>query len=131
VHVAGHLQRHRACTCRVVIAAGHEHTDASLGEALRPGPKPALGPERALSRVVGVTRDDEEGRLPLETHIHDPLERGERGLDARVAHARLGSVHPPERRIQVQVRGVHESQAIGHGFPSVGAHPILDRGSDM
>jgi len=86
----------------------HEHLDAGLGEPQHLGAKAHLGTQALVGGVVGVSGDDEEVDLPLDTDVDDSRE-GRVGCVGKLApDAWIVGRDAGERRVEMQVSGVDE-----------------------
>ena len=114
VHGLGHHEPRGPTARRVVVAARDEDADAGFGQSLARPPEGELGTRALLGGVVDVAGAHEEVHVTRQAELHDRVERPVGGCHELGAHARVRGVDPLERRVEMQVCGVHEAHRF-HG----------------
>ena len=95
---------------RVVIAVDDEAGDARRRQAGEAVTQAQLSPKSSLGPVIDVARDDEKGGAPLQAQIDEGVERDQRGFSEPLGHERRRRGDAFERRIEVQVRCMDETE---------------------
>lgn len=95
---------------RVVVAMDDKAGDARARQAGEAVTKPQLCSKPSLRPIVDVAGDDEEGCAPVQAQIDEGVERGQRGLPELFGHVGRHRAYALERRVEVQVRGMDETE---------------------